>query len=240
MTKRFLVSKLAISVLIMTAFLLTATLSASAADSVIRQMTVFGVGEVYTTPDRAQVTLGVEIQHSDLQEAKRQNDEAVKKVFELAQQLKIKQENVKADYIWIMPRYDGKEVAYTVQRNVTFVLTDLSIFDQFIQLAVESGANRVTQVEFLSSDLNAKKQEAMILALKNAKEKAQLMAAELGLKVGKAITVTDDSNWSPVYNAKYATAEAFNNRGNLSGSNTPIGSIQISARITVVFELLID
>lgn len=241
MQKSILVRKAAMIVCMMMILLMGATMGAAAAESVLRQMTVFGVGEVYAVPDQASITLGVEIQNSNLQEAKRLNDEAVKKVFEIAKQLKIKQENVKTDYLWISPRYDGKETTYMVQRNVTFVLTDLSIFDQFIHMAVQSGANRVSRVDFLSSDLDMKKQEAMVLALKNAKAKAQQMADELGLKVGKAISVTDDANWSPVYNnAKYAMAENWDGRGNLSGSSTPIGSISITSRVTVVFELLAD
>jgi uncharacterized protein YggE len=102
---------------------------------------------------------------------------------------------------------------------------------------VQQGINRIDNVSFESSKLLQHQSEARKLAIKDAKAKAEDYVSVLGQKVGKAITISDNSQVyhpRPVYAAM--KTEMMDSAG-ASNETLAIGEIEIIANVSVSFIL---
>ena len=70
-----------------------------------RLITVTGDAEVKVVPDEEIITLGIETDSKDLNAAKTENDEKIKKIINAAKNLKIEDKYIQTDYMNIAPRY---------------------------------------------------------------------------------------------------------------------------------------
>lgn len=71
-----------------------------------RLITVTGDAEVRVVPDEVILTLGVETWNKDLNIAKKENDQRIRKIVALAKKHKIETKHIQTDYISIEPRYE--------------------------------------------------------------------------------------------------------------------------------------
>jgi uncharacterized protein len=136
-------------------------------------------------------------------------------------------------------------------------LKEVAKFDSFLDILLRLEGVTVQNIDFRTNDLRKHKDQARSLAIKAAKEKAEAMAGDLGQKLGKPITITEDINrWWSYYSFYYgyygyygsgygsanSTANAVVNAptsGETLGGDTSLapGQISISAKVTVTFEL---
>ena len=219
-----------------------------------RRITITGEAEVRVVPDEVILTLGVETWDKNLNLAKSRNDEIVKRVLALAGQYGIQPEHVQTDYLGVEPRYrDGYYeerdfIGYFVHKTVVITLRDLSRFEDLLSDALEAGVNYVHGIDFRTTELRQHRDQARVLAIKAAKEKAVALAGELGQKVGDPLTIQEDqSGWWSSYGAWWGTRWGVGMTQNviqevggasaLADSSVAPGQIDITARVTVSFEL---
>jgi len=244
------------------AFVLVLLLSVFArADQYVapRIITVTGDAEVKVVPDEVILTLGVETSNNDLNVAKTQNDERVKKVLALAQKYNIDPKYVQTDYISIEPRYEDyynrrNFLGYFVQKTVVFTLKDIPKFESLLSDALNAGANYVLGIQFRTTELRKYRDQARALAIKAAKEKAEKLAAELGQKVGKPTSIYEQySGWYPWYNSYGSFGGAWSRGAGGMAQNVMMestsafmptaestiapGQITVNSMVTVSFEL---
>ncbi|WP_028582170.1 SIMPL domain-containing protein [Desulfogranum japonicum] len=220
-----------------------------------RLITVTGSAEVMVVPNEVILTLGVENRNKELGAAKMENDKRVQKVINVAQKHHIDQKYIKTDYINIEPQYDYMEenrkifTGYLVNNTIVLTIIDTAIFEDVLADVLEAGANSIHGVQFRTSALRTHQDEARILAVKAAKEKAAALAKELGQSVGKPYAVVEHSTGNTPWIANNI-AQGTTLEGGMGGnvlvkhddhtaSNTTLalGQIKVSARITVSFEL---
>lgn len=102
---------------------------------------------------------------------------------------------------------------------------------------VSEGVNRIDNVVFQSSSLAKHEAEARKLAMKDAQMKALDYVAVLGQKVGRAMTISDNSQTyspQPVF-ARMKTMEMSDSSA--SRETLAAGEIEISANVSVSFIL---
>jgi uncharacterized protein YggE len=132
--------------------------------------------------------------------------------------------------------YEKKKTTYNAIQTVEILLRDLSQYDALMEGLVDEGINRIDNVVFQSSKLAQHQSEARKLAIKDAKLKAEDYVSVLGQKVGKAMTISDNSqNYQPqtVYAMKtMAMDESAATRETLAA-----GEITITANVSVSFIL---
>ena len=217
-----------------------------------RTMVVTGQAEVLTLPDEVIVTLGVESRDAELAAAKRNNDERVAKLLALAAEFEVGPRDVKSDYIGVEPKYREEEDAlkvtlYLVRRTTVIRLKSVARFEELLGRALESGANHVHAVEFATSELRRHKDRARSLALTAAREKAEAMASDLGVTVGRPVAVQEgwegcsssyNSGWSGRGLFTYANSvEAVAGDESNVGETFKPGQLRITANVTVTYEL---
>jgi len=220
-----------------------------------RLITVTGEAEVRVVPDEVILTLGVETWNKDLQAARGANDAIVARVLALAGQYGIEPRHVQTDYVSIEPRYrngyyeERDFVGFFVNKTIVITLRDLSKFEDLLADSLSAGVNYVHGIQFRTTELRARRDEARALAIRASKEKAVALAGELGQKVGEPQTIQEDqAGWSSPYNSWWSSRWDGGMAQNViqesgvgaawsgDGSLAP-GQIEVTARVTVAFEL---
>jgi len=91
------------------------------------------------------------------------------------------------------------------------VTTDLDKVGNYVDTAVDNGATRINTINFGLTDKKKKEVngEAMIIASDAAKEKAEALATNLGVRLGNIASVSESSfDYIPFVTRQFAVAEA--------------------------------
>jgi hypothetical protein len=132
-----------------------------------------------------------------------------------------------------------------VRRSIVVTLRDVKRFEELLAAVLESGTNRVDGLEFRTTALRKHRDAARALALKAAREKAEAMAAELGCKVGKPVTISEGAAGAGLWAwggrrgnqmTQNVMGEAPSGGGEGSEGFAP-GQISVTASVNVSFEL---
>lgn len=204
-------------------------------------ISVSGEGKVNVTPDQAFISIAVETKGSNATEVKKQNDLVIEKVVQYLKKSKVPTADVQTKRVSLNPQYeyDKKKYNYIATQTIDILLKDLSLYDTLMEGLVDSGINRINTVEFRSSKMAQYESDARKLAMKDAKAKAEDYVSVLGQKVGKAFTISDNSQTYNPQPRMYAMAKDTAEAG---GAMAPretlaIGEIIITANVSVGFML---
>jgi uncharacterized protein len=238
---------------------------ATSASTVNRTIAVNGEAAVKVVPDLVQISLTAENRSADLMAAKAQNDETVKGLMEYATKtLGIEARHVQTDFVTIEPTYrtcnyddemSGKcsplqITYYTVRKGIQISLKDLTKYEGLMTKALQLGVTRIDNIDFVTTELRKHRDKAREMAAKAALEKAQALAATLGMKVGKPISINTE-NYSSYYwhgsygsqrgNNSYMTQNAVQQApaapGEGNSGDLAIGQINVSAQVHVTYDL---
>jgi uncharacterized protein YggE len=247
-------------ILLVLLLLCFAAVYSPALDSSLRLITVRGEAEVKVVPDEVIITIGIETSNKILSAAKNENDRVVKSVLAIAKKQDIDPKYVQTDYFTIAPRYDYQYAdklrdrqmifaGYFVRKNVVITLKDISRYEDLLSGILESGVNYIQGIQFRTTELRKYRDQVRVMAVKAAKEKAELLARELGVKTGKPSAVTEDYdgfyswNNNQLWDNRQNGLLDKNTMANAGGGNPPEdssiapGQISVSAHVTVIFEL---
>lgn len=166
--------------------------------------TVEGTGKATGVPDTAQFSVGVTKQAATVQQAKDQTNTVVNKISTDLKNLGIDEKDIKtADYS-VNPNIDytsGKQTTtgYTVSTTMEVKVKDTNLANRALDTATADGANVVNGVSFgLNDDAQAKLEEqARGEAIKNAKAKAESIAKQAGIRLGRIVNVTVNPTSEP-------------------------------------------
>lgn len=206
----------------------------------VAQISVNGLGEIKVVPDQATINATVETKGVNAKEVKKSNDTQVEAVLKMIKKMNLAPTDYKTQRVALNPQYDyeKKKTSYNATQTLEIIVRDLSKYDELMDGLVSQGINRIDNVEFQSSSLSKYESEARKLAMKDAKMKAEDYVSVLGQKVGRALTISDNSqNYrpQPVVYARMMKTE-------MSDMATPretvaAGEIKITANVSVSFLL---
>ncbi len=206
----------------------------------IPQINVNGEGKVKVAPDQVCISATVETKGNNAKDVKKQNDEKMDAVLKFIKKMNVPTADFKTKQVALNPQYDyeKKKTSYNATQTIEIVLKDLSKYDELMEGLVQQGINRLDKVSFETSKLVQLQSEARKLAMKDAKAKAEDYVSVLGQKVGKAFTISDNSQVyypRPMY-AAMKSAEAMDSAG-ASNETLAIGEIEVTANVSVSFIL---
>ena len=194
------------------------------------RISITGVGVVSTQPDMANVSFGIYILDRDLTRAKKESDAVMNRLLGVLASLNTQQVDISASGINIEPKYAESKASeftgYEISRSIDVVLRDLSKLDQLIDKAIQSGANREFKVNLLSSREKELREQAVSLAIEDAKNQATRLVSGFGAKLGAVRNISTDSRGASLYSA---VSVSFG-----KGTFVP-GTIRIEAQLSVTF-----
>ncbi|SEA26480.1 hypothetical protein SAMN05443667_10345 [Flavobacterium gillisiae] len=206
----------------------------------VPQISVAGEGKVKVVPDQATISATVETKGNVAKDVKKQNDQQMEAVLKVIKKMNLSPADYRTQRVSLNPVYDyeKKKTSYNATQTVEILLRDLSQYDELMEGLVNQGINRIDNVIFQSSKLAQYQSEARKLAMKDAKLKAEDYVSVLGQKVGKAMTISDNSQIyqpQPVY-ARMKTM-AMDESATTTRETLAEGEITITANVSVSFIL---
>ena len=205
-------------------------------------ISVTGSGQVNVQPTEAVVSIGVEKRNPSVQTVRMEVDEITSNIIVYLKEQQIADEDIQTSYLTIYPYYSDNDNSqnvvpdyYVGQKGMTFVLKDLTNYDNIMSGLYDLGLNRVDGVIFTTPNQNDNAIEAKRRAVANARETASAIAGELGVSLGAVSSVSDASYGVPVFTTAALAEDSSAGAG--SGPSISGGSLTYGASITVAFEI---
>lgn len=224
-----------ISICILVVFICAAALSAQASD---RTISVSGSGSIQVPADMAKLTFSVLTKEAAAIDSVQNNAAKMNRVYDALKKAGISESDISTSNYSLYQEStwkDGKDVPglYVTSNNIVVVLEDVEKSGFIIDTAIAAGVNRMNGISFLVKDSKAALDQARLLAFQQAKEKAELYAKEAGCKLGKVISISENSGSYPVVREYAMDAKmAATNSTTISA-----GQDAVTATVSVVFEL---
>lgn len=204
-------------------------------------VSVSGQGVVTTQPDTASVIVGVNIIDKTLSAAQEKATTAMTDVIAALKDAGIAERDIQTvNYsVNILQNYDSNGNPATIEgfqvtNQVNVTVRDLTALGSILDTVVGKGANAIYGISFYVDDPTAAATQARTLAVQDAKKKADELAAAAGMTVGRILSISESSSYSPMpYMGDRAEAADM-------ASAVPIqaGTTAIQIDVQVVYELV--
>ena len=209
-------------------------------------LSVSGNAFTKVKPDRVVISIGVETTDKTAKASLAANSELMNKIIIALRNLGVKENETSTSSFTISPNYNYTEsgtilniTGFTVTNSVQIDSSTLANVSTWIDAAVASGANSINSIDFRISNKKLEDTKNMLIkdAIANAREKADIVSPELGLKVigVKSITVGEFDYIQP---PQPFMEKRFDAAGaGAAAATTPIlaGEQEISASVSIVF-----
>jgi uncharacterized protein len=207
----------------------------------VSSIRVTGDAKVTAKPDRAQIDVGVVTHAPKSQDAAAQNARAVDAVLAAVRAAAGSSAVLKTIGYSLNPTYqyhpNGGEptiTGYAASNTVQITLDELAKIGSIIDSATRAGANQVEGIQFTLRDQDSARAEALRQAVLKARTDADVLAAALGLKVVRVLSVEESGpHVAPVRMfARAATPAA-------AQVPTPVesGTLEVTADVVLTVEV---
>ncbi len=218
--------------------LLAAASLASAAENNASKLIVQGEGKVSAAPDMVTIVLGVETHNASAAGAAAENARLMNETVNALLDAKMAKKDIQTSRysLTTAPQEEPKVASekpkppeFIATNQVTVRLNDTSAVGKVLDAAVAAGSNSIQEVTFDIRDPQPEKDQALALAIKDARRKAEVAAAAAGVKLGKALEISEGYGFV----ALGARSAVF------ADTATPIqpGEMEITASVTVTYEI---
>jgi uncharacterized protein len=216
-------------------------------------ISVTGKGEVTAKPDVGKFSFSVTAEGETAAVAQEASGTKINAIMAYLREQGIEEKDIKTEYYNMFPRWkyeekpcaygmycppgeqieDGFEVSQTV--SVKIRATDKA--PTIITGVGELGATNISGLEFTVDDTDALKAEAQAKAIADAKEKADILAKDLGVKIVKLISYYENMPYygaQPYYAKEMDMAVAESSFG---GAELPMGENETVVEVNVTYEV---
>ncbi len=202
------------------------------------RITVTGEGVVAMAPDMASLSLGVTTTDAAAGAAMRANSAAMQTVLDRLQSAGIAARDMQTSNLNLSPNWvqdDGAQtpriVGYTASNSLTVRVRDLAILGGVLDAAIQDGANTLNGLSFDVSQPRPAQDKARVLAIQDARARAEAMVAAAGASLGKIVSISENGGYAaPMPMVKAMMDEAA----------VPLaaGEVASAVQVTVVFEIV--
>lgn len=203
-------------------------------------LSVDGQGTGTAAPDMATVTIGVTTQGKDAAKAQNDNAWVSNQIQAAVRGLGIAEKDIQTRNYSFYPNYStdkdrrNEVTGYTVNNSVIVVVRDIKLTGKVIDAALNNGANEINSLDFSASDTKAVRKVALLNAVQDARDKADIIAKGLGKRIVGIQNVSESTG--------YIETRRFG--GNMlmavaKDAATPIapGSLSLTANVHIDFIL---
>ena len=215
--------------------------SALAQQPTVSSIRVTGDARVTAKPDRVQIDVGVTTRSPTSQEAATRNAHDVDAVLAAVRKAAGPTAVLKTISYTLTPNYhfhpNGGEPTidgYIATNVVQVQLDDLGRIGAAIDAATQAGANHVQGIQFTLRDQDAVRAQALREAALRARAEADVLAAALGLKVVRVLTVEENS-------PRVVPVRMFSRGAGVTAAAAPTpveaGTLDVTADVTLGVEV---
>jgi len=214
-------------------------------------ISVNGSGDVVAVSDIASLNVNLTKDGKTAKEAQDLLNESITKTLTYLKEQKIEDKDIKSEYGGLSPKYsydkvvcytypcpssDPKIIGYTATQSITVKVRDVDNASTIRTGLAGLGITDINGPTFGIDDEEGFKDQARSLAIKEAKAKAEVLAKELGVKLGKVVNFSENSggNYPVMYEKSMMAADVS------SGSVAPTlpkGENKITSEVTITYEI---
>lgn len=203
-------------------------------------VTVSGEGKIVVTPDLAYINVGVQTKNEDAAIAQQENAKLMEAVIAAIKAKGIKAEDIKTTGYSLYQTYDynldkQSDPYYVANNTVNVKLNDIKMVGSIIDTATAAGANAVNSIQFTVKDDSQYYQEALKLAMNNAKGKATAIMSTYSKVPGTPYSVTESSYGGGIM-YDYASSRLTGDVAMENSTPIEVGEITITANVSVSYD----
>lgn len=222
-----------------------------------KTITVSGTGEVFTTPDIAELSFSVSAEKKNVADAQKEVTETMNALVKDLGKIGINDSDIKTVNYMSYPRYEyeldtacaGKVncgqkrvlVGYELSHNIVVKIRDLTTVGAVVQALGSAKVDSLNGPNFRVENMDEFEKEASALAIREAKQKAEDLARELGVRLGRVLAFNEGYSGGPVYMQEMASYDmAVTSMSNKVSAPTPIlpqGEDRIERTVNVTYKL---
>lgn len=213
------------------------------------RFSVVGSGTVYAKADIANITIGLKTEtKKTAAEATKDSTDKMNDIVSAVKDLGVEEKDIKTTNYHLNPVYNWTEkngqqlIGYEVSQNVTLKVRNLESIGDIIAGTTEKGANQIGGINFTIDDEYELRNEARGLAIEKAKEKAQMIADESGMELGKIKSVYENG-YQPVMDYAYSnaykevSAVEMDQAAGITAPSIESGQNEIRVEVTLIYEV---
>ena len=211
-----------------------------------------GKAVVNVKPDVAVVSIAVVTQGKDAKSAQADNDAKVTAVRDFLKGSGIVDGDIKTSNYNLYPQYDydycnrqkdlnssntyctPQIVSFEMNQSLEFKVRDFDKLGDIVGQVTQKGANQIHGITFTIEDPDKYRQDAVVDAIAKAKEKAEVYAKATGFKLGKIVSIYENSYVPPM--PYYADGKGGAEM-NQVGSPIEAGSQEVSVEMSITYEI---
>ncbi|MDO6486953.1 SIMPL domain-containing protein [Colwellia sp. 6_MG-2023] len=127
----------------------------------------------------------------------------------------------------VQPQY------FELSRNITINFSDIKDYDQFLNSIIKIGVHRISPLSMSIGNSDKYYQQALSIAIDQAKAKAMQIAKQTEQSLGKLIYVqeTSSNHYRPVYSASMKMSDSFEQH------SSQVGNQAINASVLVKYSI---
>ena len=169
---------------------------------------VTGTASIEKEPDQTVIQFTILTTGKKREEVQAENNQIASRVASAFFQAGIERKNWKTIQLNVGPQYDynskgeAKPNGYQMTHQIILTLPGVTQAGKIVNLLVDAGVTNIDSIQFGLKDHNGAFKEALVEATKEAKEKAEIMAAASGAKI-KGVRYIG----TPVYQYRPRTTE---------------------------------
>jgi hypothetical protein len=212
-----------------------------------------GLGEVEAVPDISEISFSVREEGKTVSEAQKKVTEKARDIISFLKESKIDEKDIKTVsynsypkykqqppcYSYPCPPYEQEIVGYEVSQNI---LVKVRALDDAGKILEGLGDRKVTDLwgpNFSFDDEEKLKAEARSKAIADVRQKAKVLAKDLGVRLGRIVSFSESGNYPfPVYGRAFeAKALGMGGDGGSLPPEVPAGQNKISTTVNVTYEI---
>lgn len=189
---------------------------------------VFGNSKISLTPDRAKITASIETINNDMSKSKEDNLEIFNKVIEKLKDMGIEEGEIILSRFNCYPNYDygcGRNiVGYRSTTSFSVNVKSLDKIKECVDAMIGEGVTNIYDVVYEVSNMEDQYNEALTLAVENARVKAVKVLNRDDLKI---VSVKEE--------CVYSCNCLYRNYADSYSASDMVGKVEIEAKVLVEF-----
>lgn len=219
---------------------------------VVNAITVTGKGELVSIPDIATFSFSVNETAKDVTEAQTKATTKINATLKALKDNGVLDRDIKTTSYNINPHYEyqqlgctngycpgGKSVltGYDVSQTIEVKVRDLKKAGALFATIGSLNVQNVNGLNFSIDDIDKVKADARELAIKDAKDKAQKLAGDLGVRIVRITNFYDQSDESVYYGRDMVMESAMIKTAIAPAPEVPTGEQKVTSRVSITYEI---
>lgn len=213
---------------------------------------VSGEGEVTAISDIANLTINLNKEADTAKEAQTLLNDSIAKTLDYLKMQNISDNDIKSEYGGISPKYsyesracytypcptkDPKIIGYTATQTISVKVREVDNANIIKTGLAEVGVTDISGPTFSIDDEELFKDEARSLAIEDARKNAEMLAKDLGVKLGKVVSFSEEGDYRYFSAAKSMSEVSYDAGVGAPAPTLPKGENKINSKVSITYEI---